>query len=155
MGKAGRPTHLNDEVQRIICEALANGNFRSVAAASAGVPLRTFHEWMKKGEEETDERCIQFRRAVIQAEKNAEIRAVQMIMAKAAEDPKHAQWWLAHRFPERWAERYRGRIEHTGKNGGPIQVTDARDKLIEKLSSVLAGNTTDTDESEEDSGSPH
>jgi hypothetical protein len=110
---------------------------------------------MTNGSNETDEKYIVFRAAVIEAEKKAEIRAVEMIMAKAAEDPKHAQWWLAHRFPERWAERYRGRIEHTGKNGGPIQVTDARDKLIEKLSSVLTGNTTDTDESEEDSGSPH
>jgi len=151
----GRPSHLTEEVTKIICDALANGNFRSVAAAAAGVPLRTFSQWMKNGEQETDEKYVVFRQAVIQAEKQAEIRAVQMIMAKAAEDPKHAQWWLAHRFPERWAERYRGRIEHTGKNGGPIQVTDARDKLIEKLSSILTGNAADSNESEEDSGTPH
>jgi len=155
MGKTGRPTHLTKEIQDIICRALENGNFRSVAAASAGVPLRTFNQWMKNGDDETDEKYVAFRLAVIHAEKRAEIKAVEMIMQKAAEDPKHAQWWLAHRFPERWAERYRGRIEHTGKNGGPIQVTDARDKLIEKLSSILTGNTTDTDESEEDSSSPH
>ena len=87
----GRPSHLTEEVTRKICEVLENGNFRSVAAAAAGIPLRTFQQWMTNGSNETDEKYVLFRAAVIEAEKKAEIKAVQMIMAKAAEDPKHAQ----------------------------------------------------------------
>lgn len=107
---AGRPTKLTKDVQDKICSALRAGNFRTVAAQWAGVPLRTFYEWMGRGKEEPDRPEAKFRQAVIEAEKAAEVRAVGLIMSAAQSDPKHAEWWLSHRWPERWADQERKRI---------------------------------------------
>jgi len=146
-----RKTKLNAEVQKKICDALALGNFRQTAAKAAGVSLRTFTEWMRLGKNRNNKAFLAFRRAVLEAETQAEMRAVGLIVQKAAEDPKHAQWWLTHRWPERWAEKTRLRMEHTGKAGGPIEVSDAREKLFERLSSAL---TASGDRDESDEGPP-
>ena len=148
-----RQTKLDDEVQKKICDALKLGNFRQTAAKAAGISLRTFTHWMKLGKDRNNKPFLAFRRAVLEAETMAEMRAVGLIVQKAAEDPKHAQWWLTHRWPERWAEKTRLRMEHTGKAGGPIEVTDARDKLFEKLASALTGKD-DTEEADEGNSEP-
>lgn len=156
---AGRPSILTPEVQAKICSALKAGNFRTVAAEWAGVPERVFFEWMKKGKDNPESAYAEFRRAVIEAEKQAEIRAVTLIMKAAENDPKHAQWWLSHRFPARWADQERKRIraEISGRNGGPIQMQSAIDvsklsreqvglleQIIVKTAEDAAGDTDDT-----------
>ncbi len=105
MGKAGRPTKLTPEIQQRIVDALKSGNFRVSAARWGGVAFRTFSEWMASGEAEPDGKWGEFRRAVIEAEESAEIRAVALIMKAALTDAKHAEWWLSHRHSVRWAEK--------------------------------------------------
>jgi hypothetical protein len=41
----------------------------------------------------------------MEAEGEAEIRMVRLIMNAATSDPKHGAWWLSHRHAERWAEK--------------------------------------------------
>jgi hypothetical protein len=49
--------------------------------------------------------------------------AVGQVMKHAAEDPKHAEWWLARKFPERWADRSRQQLTVAGEKGGePLTV---------------------------------
>ena len=38
-----------------------------------------------------------------------------LIVQAAAQDPKHAEWWLSHRHSERWADRARMEMRHSGK----------------------------------------
>lgn len=141
--KAGRKSKLTDEVVKTISEALEFGNFRQVAAKAAGISFRTFTLWFNLGKKKRKGKFGEFYRAVMDAESRAEMRAVKLLMAAAENDPKHAAWWLAHRHNARWADKTRIRAEHTGKGGGPIQVTDARDKLAEKLAGLLAARQTD------------
>lgn len=139
----GRPSKLTEETQRKICLALRGGNFRSTAAQWAGVSTRVFQEWMKLGGERPKSRHGRFRAAIIEAEKSAEIQAVGRIIKAAEKDPKHAEWWLSHRFPERWADqaRMKMRAELTGKRGGPIETVGLA-KLSEddlaKMEEILA-----------------
>lgn len=134
---AGRPSLLTDETQAKIIAALRSGNFRNAAFGFAGVSPRTAREWMATGKDPKSKRCHDFRRAVLEAEKQAEIRAVALVMKAAEKDPKHAEWWLSHRWPGRWADKSRVKAELTGRNGGPIAVSASADEAFAKLRSVL------------------
>ena len=114
---AGRPTKCTPEAQTKIVQAIAGGNYREVAAQWAGVAPDTLGRWLSRNREP----YLTFRRAVLEAEQAAEIRAVALVMKAAAEDPKHAEWWLERKFHERWGRK--DRHEVTGADGGPI---DAR-----------------------------
>lgn len=98
-----RPTKLTPQVQERILEAVRAGNFREVAAHYAGVGAQTLSRWMGRQREP----YASFRQALLDAEAHAEIRAVALILKAAAEDPKHAEWWLERKFPERWGRRER------------------------------------------------
>jgi hypothetical protein len=154
MAKTGRPTKMTPEAQDAIVRALMNGNFRSTACKYAGVSYRAFKDWLAMGKRYPKGKFGRFRRAVLDAESKAEIRAVTLLMKAAENDPKHAAWWLAHRHNARWADKTRVRAEHTGKNGGPIQVTDARDKLAEKLAGLLAAREADEGDDSESTATP-
>lgn len=116
MGANGRPTKLTIEIQTKVCDAIRGGNYRETAAMWVGVPPETLSRWMKK----TGAKYLAFRRAVLEAERAAEIRAVALVMKAAAEDPSHAKWWLERKFPERWARR--DRHELMGEGGGPVKL---------------------------------
>jgi len=106
---SGRPTALNPELQANVIELVEHGNYRYVAAGAVGISRKTFCEWMKRGTSgrPEDEIYRSFRDAVLAAEKRAEIG---MVMQATSGDPKHAQWWLERKFPERWG-RDRGAIK--------------------------------------------
>lgn len=146
---AGRPSKFTEQAQVIIIDALKAGNFRQTAAKAAGVSMRSFMDWMAKGERLRKSKFGKFRMMVLEAETQAEMNAVQLILSKAGEDPKHAQWWLSRRYHEKWGDKTKARLEHTGKNGGPIEVIDARNKLIDRLSGLFGALSEDAGESEE------
>ncbi len=119
-GKAGRPTKLTPETQERVCAALRTGNFRSVAARHAEISYRTFMDWMTEGRAKPDSPEGDFRRAVLRAEGDAELRAVEFVMKAAESDPKHAEWWLSHRHAVRWAEKKN--LKMSGKvETGPLK----------------------------------
>ncbi len=45
----GRKTRLTGALIAEICRHIEEGNFPEVACRLAGVPERTFYDWMKKG----------------------------------------------------------------------------------------------------------
>lgn len=139
---------LSKETQDKITAGLRAGNFRATSAEQAGVPVRTFREWMRRGKEK-DEPYHTFRRAVLMAEKEAEAHAVGLVMKHAENDPKHAEWWLSHRFPERWADQERKRIRAEIKQQklevsvdlGSVTLEDIRNVLGDKArGSITEGN---------------
>jgi len=118
-----------------LLQALRGGNFREVACEWAGIPERTFRAWMQEGEAGAPQSSVDFCRQVIEAEKAAEIRNVAFVMKAAEEDPKHAEWWLERKHPERWGRKERHEL--TGAGGGALQVEHEGDAL-EQLTSAIA-----------------
>lgn len=107
MASVARPSKLTPELQERILQAIRGGNFREVAAQWAGIAPETLSRWLARPES----RFVTFRQAVLEAEQQAEIRAVALILKAAETDPRNAQWWLERKFPERWGRRERVDVE--------------------------------------------
>lgn len=120
----GRPSKLTPELQARIVQAINGGNFRCVAAEWAGVSAKSMRAWMAKGAKERSGVHKEFRAAILEAERAAEIRMVALVMKAAADDPKHAEWWLERKCHERWGRKDRKEI--TGAKGGPLKVEAVR-----------------------------
>lgn len=99
----GRPTLLTTAVQEKICQSIREGNYQDVAARSAGVPVRTYRRWVQLGKKEKSGIYHDLWHAVIEAEADAEITCVRIVMHASKEDAKHAEWWLERKFPARWS----------------------------------------------------
>ena len=111
---------LTQEVEDRILAALRAGNFRDPASRAAGITRRTLVRWLAAGRDHPRSRFGRFRRAVLEAEKDAEANALNVIIGAGPEDWKAAAWFLERRFPHRWARAAAQRLELTGKDGGPI-----------------------------------
>jgi hypothetical protein len=118
-----RPSLLNPDRSRKICDLIAAGNYAETAARSAGITDRCYYIWMERGRKEherltanpkanpkkTEDIYIQFFRDVEKALGESESRLILQIAA-AGRDPKHwtANAWLAERrFPEKWGRPWR------------------------------------------------
>lgn len=150
MSKPGPKTKLTSEVRERLLMALRGGNFRATACQWAGVSYRSFAEWMQRGKEQPTSDLGEFRRAVIEAEKLAEIRAVGLVMKAAENDPKHAQWWLTHRYPQRWSEkRVTQKVEHTHSlDALTDEQIEARFKELMQTAAEKAAAGDDEDDTE-------
>lgn len=104
---AGRRTTLTPDLIVKICLAILDGNYRYVAVQAAGVPIRTFNRWCKLGKKYPEGIYGQLWHALLEAETQAEMSAVARVLKAANEDPKHAQWWLERKFPQRWGRQFR------------------------------------------------
>lgn len=107
-----RPTKRTAERQQKILDALRAGNYLETAATYAGVHRDTLNEWRKKFPGFSD--------AVDEARASAEAKNVAIIQRAAELHWQAAAWWLERSFPGRYGRRER--IEHTGGEGGPVQV---------------------------------
>ena len=128
----GRPSSLTPAIIKKICGAIRGGNYRGVAAQWAGVPERTFWRWCQEGKEATEGPQHEFWQAILEAEKAAEIGAVELVMRAAAEDPKHAEWWLERKFPKRWGRKdsHKVKIENEDISKALEQEFALREKAI-------------------------
>lgn len=102
-----RPSALTPEVQELICEAIRAGNYREVAAVWAGVSVRTVQHWCTLGRRVPDGPHGVFLRAVLQAEKDAEMEMVGVVFTAAKADPDHAWKWLERKYGQRWGTQNR------------------------------------------------
>jgi hypothetical protein len=93
-----RPTKLTPAVEKAILDALRAGATRTAAFAAAGVDRTQIPRWMR--------RFASFRVAVLEAEANAEIRAVVTIRQAINQGGwRAAAWWLEHRHADEWGRR--------------------------------------------------
>ena len=128
MSNAGRPTSLTPEVQKAIVDCIRAGNYRSVAAAAAGVHRNRLAEWEKRGED-GEEPYAGFACALRKAEADAEIELLAELRAAkpgitgvtGADLWQTKAWMLERRYASRWCARVKQ------------QVAESVDALTEKL----------------------
>lgn len=111
-----RPSKLTPKMAEAILKVLLNGNTRSAAAVSVGIPRETLSRWAA--------RSFTFRQQILAAEARAEVRCVTTIMS-AIEDGStaNAQWWLERRRHQEW-----GRIERV-----EVTIQKAAEKIAAEL----------------------
>ena len=146
MTNMARPTKLNAEVTRKVCEAVKLGSTYADAAGYAGISYTTFKEWMASDAPE----FAAFSAAVQSAQASGKIGLLAKI-EKAVNDGawQAAAWKLERRDPE-YARRER--VELTGKDGGPVKVDHGPDlsKLtkaeLQAMDALLAKATSEDPE---------
>ncbi len=141
--KVGRKPALTKEIQDKICELVRAGNYYNVACAYVGIGTSTFWRWMERGEEQDTGMYKEFRGAVEKAKAHSEAYAVAMVKSAMPSNWAAAMTYLERKSPKRWGRHERH--EHTGADGGPIQVGMVTDEsLLEKLKK-LAGDGDEDD----------
>lgn len=142
----GKGSKLTPEVHEAIVEALAQGNYITTVMDALGIHNKRFYYWMDKGapepiiNEETqevegyeypDDFYGDFARDVHAAQAKSEIEAVKALKSHFSTDWRAAEAFLSRKFPERWNPKHI--IEHQGKDGGPIEVSEKREALFAQL----------------------
>ena len=139
---------LTPERQGRIVEALTNGNYMETAARYAGITPQCLYNWINRGGEErqritdgakpkpAEAPYVDFVEAVEKARSQAEMRNVALIQKAAMDGTWQASaWFLERSYPKRWGRS--DRVEHTGADGGPVEVSVSLDELEAKVSEVL------------------
>ncbi len=132
--KTGRPTLLSLELIARVRPAVISAQSMEAIAAELKISRSTLFEWLSRGERpdapDSDELFIRFALEFREAEAELEQTLLEKVTGTAGakgEWSRHA-WVLERRFPTRWGSKQR--IEHTGAEGAPIQIDDARAKLM-------------------------
>lgn len=114
----GRPTSLTLEVQTTIVAALRAGNYRTTAAALAGVSRQTILNWLARGSDGVEPyasflRDVELAEAESEAELVAEVRAARAaVVGVSGPDLWQARMTLLERrFPHRWSARVRTTVD--------------------------------------------
>lgn len=103
MPGAGRPRKLTPELSARILATIRAGNYRVVAAQEAGIYKDTLMKWIAQGRKDSSGLYFEFANAVEEAEMQAEVAMVEVVINAAKKDAKHAEWWLEHKCRQRWA----------------------------------------------------
>lgn len=141
--KGGRPSDFNEDIAAQLCARIAEGNsLRKVCLADDMPGTTAVFSWLGKH----PEFAKQYARA---CEDRREVRKEQLldIPLDADIDPQRGRllsdnikWVLAKEEPKKYGERQH--LEHTGKDGGPIETEvltpEDRRKRIAELA-ALAG----------------
>jgi transposase-like protein len=110
----GRPSKLTEGRQENIAVMLEDGHSIGAAARSNGITVKTFFNWMEKGEQQDDGPYAQFFHRITRARGVGEKRYVDTIaeIAKETEDTATLMTLLKSRYPDAWGDAERG--EQTG-----------------------------------------
>ena len=73
-----RPTKLNAKRAQQICDYVAQGHTREVAAQACGIVSTTLYRWMKRGERQSDGPYGEFCRALKRADLEAELACLRL-----------------------------------------------------------------------------
>lgn len=137
----GRPTKLNDDLQKVIVDSIKAGAYVETAAAFAGISKDTFYNWMRRGAKAQTGRYRQFSDAVQKAQAESEMRDVASISQASRIHWQAAAWRLERKFPERWGRKeFRGTLDKEGRPtdpapaAAPVLVVPAHVEDIEEWS---------------------
>jgi len=117
------PFKLTPDLHTRIVSYVRAGNFRSTAAAAAGISPVTLRDWLRRGAR-GEQPFKQFREDVDQAEAQAEARDAALISKAAEHDWKAAAWRLERRAHRRW-----GRKEKVEKRAPVVEPADVNEVL--------------------------
>lgn len=131
---------LTDEVEHQILRALQAGAFVKQAVEAAGLHESTFWAYMRQGQDAKaardraleageewtpqrhDERMIEFSEAVTRARSSAEVLAVVSIRQAMANDWRAAAFYLERAHAERWRNKSKLDLEHSGETKKTVEV---------------------------------
>jgi len=130
----GRSSTYTPQKAAAICDDIADGNSLRSTLKKLGISTRTFFDWLY-AHEDLAQRYARAR------ESQAEVLTDELIALadQATGENSNAQRlkvdtrkWIASKIlPRKYGDRVG--LEHSGPDGGPIEVSDARDKLLGKL----------------------
>jgi hypothetical protein len=121
--KSGRPPKLTRELIAQIADVVRAGNYLDTAARYCGVTRASFHEWMKRGHEQTRGLYRDFLDALERAQAEADVRDHANITKAGARDWRASAEHLRLRHPQRYAKKQIDVGNADGKAFG-VSVTD-------------------------------
>ena len=141
--KASTPT-LTDELIETIAQAIRVGSYVETAVALAGVSKDSFYRWLRQAEsDDANEMTVKLSDAVKKALAESEKRDLDVI-DKAAQEGEWtaAAWRLERKFPNKWGRQSKVQLEHTGMDGGPIEIQSMTDEEMEtRIENLLQKRT--------------
>jgi hypothetical protein len=149
-GQRGRKSKLTEVVAEVIIEQLRQGHYRQTAAALAGIHPTTFSDWMGLQREP----YLSFQERVREAEADAE--RIQLAKITESPEPADAKWYLARKFPDKWAETRRvdvsGRLDMGIKLNASALSSDQAREHIQGLTDWLFTDGDDSANGTSESG---
>jgi hypothetical protein len=116
---------LTPEVHQEIVRVIELGMPRELAAEAAGISRATLFRWLNRGErDDAPDRFRALAADVHRASARGAVRSLMEIHRDQSGGWQRHKWLLAVRYPEHFTER--GRLEHTGPEGGPIPLEPLR-----------------------------
>jgi len=121
---------------KTMARAIGDGAYVETAAALSGISKDTLYRWLRMAE---GEHSTPLHRELSDAVKKGMARAEQRDLAvidKAAQQGiwQAAAWRLERKHPDRWGRQSKVQLEHSGPDGGPIEL----DSRVENLKMLLA-----------------
>lgn len=124
---------LTDDLIETIAQAIRVGAYVETAVALAGVSKDSFYRWLRQAEsDESNEMTVKLSDAVKKALAESEKRDLDVI-DKAAQEGEWtaAAWRLERKFPNKWGRQSKVQLEHTGMDGGPIELQSMTENEME------------------------
>jgi transposase len=135
-----RPTKLNSDITRRICEGVSIGLTYALAAESAGITYKTFNDWMNKGKTEKSGIHHQFYQHVQKCNAEGAKKLLERLNdAAVAGNCQVCMWVLERRFPEEFGRRVYRKTNVVSENKNvnvDIAINDAdgiRAQILEKF----------------------
>jgi hypothetical protein len=125
--KGGRPSKYKPDHCKLVVKMLADGASLTEFCAEADISFQTLHNWKESKPEFLE--ALTRAELVGQAYWEKRLRTDLMLDNKA--NAALVKLYFANRFG--WSDKQHQEI--TGKDGGPIEISDAKRKLAEKLAS--------------------
>ena len=139
------------ELGRRVGEHLRGGAYVAEAADREGIPQSTYHSWLNG----KDEAAMAFRQGAMagyyaaahEAQEQAERDIMGSDKGPSGPHASYHKWLLEKRFPAVFGQAAQ-QIEHSGPNGGPIDVRDLSTASDKDLLGLLAATKTKADDAE-------
>lgn len=148
--RPGRKHGLTSTVAAAIVEAVEAGAFQKDAAAAAGVSETTLYRWLQEGAKDgAHPELREFRESLTRARAHAKVSAIATLRRAASDDWRAAAFLLERAWPDEWGRRTR--LEHTGRDGGPVEVASGgvdlsklSDQELEELQGMMQRAAADS-----------
>lgn len=124
---------LTEELIETIAQAIRVGAYVETAVALAGVSKDSFYRWLRQADsDDSTLMTVKLSDAVKKALAESEKRDLDVI-DKAAQSGEWtaAAWRLERKFPNKWGRQSKVQLEHTGMDGGPIEIQSMTENEME------------------------
>lgn len=128
----GRPTKRTPTAKTAIVSAVREGATLEIAAASAGVTYRTLRNWIVEAEVAEEGELFQFLQDLKKAESANALRHLRTIAKASARNWQASAWMLERRHRGGYGAQ-KVQHEHSGPDGGPIQLEHRRRDIAQQM----------------------